>query len=254
MYLILHLGNHGEIPLFITDNQFSEELIKHLPIKSKAIRWKEEYYFETSIEFKGREKLQVDAGDVAYWRPGRALCLFYGLSQPYSPISVVGEIIGPLYMLKEVEDEEVEVLLERKRNREDDLIEKLRREGFKAIRREWQGYPSIALTTRLPGNATKRIGFDIYEEDFGYVIETDGMTKYDEYSGQVALYAMRAIKKDLKERFDFREFEAIRVDINEDNYICLSSFTEEKDELPTLLKAMTSLYAYLLDYLVGFSV
>ena len=253
MYLILRFGNHGEIPLFITDNQFSKELAEHLPVKSKAVLWKEEYYFETPIEFRGRERLQVNAGDVAYWRPGKALCLFYGLSQPYSPVSIVGEIIGPLYLLKEVEDEEVEVLLEGEKSEGDGLVEKLRSEGFKAVRRKWQGYPSIALTARLPGNAERRIGFDIYEEDFGYSIETDGITKYDECSGQATLYAMKAVKNDLREKFNFRELEAIRVDINEDNYVCLSSFTEEKDKLPTLLKIMASLYAYLLDYLVGFS-
>ena len=30
---------------------------------------------------------------VAYWPPGKALCLFFG-QRPYSPVNVVGEIEG----------------------------------------------------------------------------------------------------------------------------------------------------------------
>jgi hypothetical protein len=42
---------------------------------------------------------------VAYWSPGKALCLFFG-QKPYSPVNVVGQIEGDPRVLAEVGDGE----------------------------------------------------------------------------------------------------------------------------------------------------
>ena len=75
-----------------------------LPLESKAQRWGDEVYFTIPVE-TGEENAQADvsAGTVAYWPPGRALCLFFG-QRPYSPVNVVGRIEGDPDTLANVKD------------------------------------------------------------------------------------------------------------------------------------------------------
>jgi hypothetical protein len=39
----------------------------------------------------GEEKAKptVESGTIAFWPMGGALCVFYGKSQPYSPVSIL---------------------------------------------------------------------------------------------------------------------------------------------------------------------
>ena len=70
---------------------------KNLPIEGRIAIWKEEVYFEVPIGM-GDEKAKpkVEKGAIAYWPMGNALCIFYGDTQPYSPVNIVGEITGNL--------------------------------------------------------------------------------------------------------------------------------------------------------------
>jgi hypothetical protein len=50
-----------------------------LPIDGKANRWGDEIYFEIGIDLAEEDGQEVVAvGDVAYWPPGNALCIFWG--------------------------------------------------------------------------------------------------------------------------------------------------------------------------------
>ena len=77
-----------------------------LPFDSSAQRWGDEVYFQIPVE-TGEENAQPDvpSGTVAYWPPGKALCLFFGQT-PYSPVNVVGQIEGDPDVLAEVGDGE----------------------------------------------------------------------------------------------------------------------------------------------------
>ncbi|MGA2971314.1 MAG: cyclophilin-like fold protein [Candidatus Bathyarchaeia archaeon] len=74
-----------------------DNLAKALPFEGRAARWKEEIYFETPVKL-GVEKAKnnVEVGTIAYWPMGSALCIFYGATQPYSPVNVVGKITSNL--------------------------------------------------------------------------------------------------------------------------------------------------------------
>jgi len=74
-----------------------DNLAKAIPFEGRAARWKEEIYFETPVKL-GVEKAKdnVDVGTMAYWPMGSALCIFYGATQPYSPVNVVGKITSNL--------------------------------------------------------------------------------------------------------------------------------------------------------------
>jgi hypothetical protein len=74
---------------------------KRLPIEGRAALWKEEVYFQISVKM-GKEKAEptVEKGAVAYWPIGNALCIFYGETQPYSPVNIVGQVIKNLELFE----------------------------------------------------------------------------------------------------------------------------------------------------------
>jgi hypothetical protein len=78
----------------LNDSKTAELVEGALPLDSKAQLWGDEIYFSIPLEAR-EENAQADvpAGTVAYWPPGKALCLFFG-ERPYSPVNVIGEIEG----------------------------------------------------------------------------------------------------------------------------------------------------------------
>ena len=78
-----------------------DNLAKALPFEGRAARWKEEIYFETPVKM-GTEKAKdrVEVGAMAYWPMGSALCIFYGPTDPYSPVNIVGKITSNLELFR----------------------------------------------------------------------------------------------------------------------------------------------------------
>jgi hypothetical protein len=80
-----------------------DSLAKALPFEGRAARWREELYFETPVKIGSEKpKAKVEVGTMAYWPMGSALCIFYGLTTPYSPVNVVGAITSNLEMFRTV--------------------------------------------------------------------------------------------------------------------------------------------------------
>lgn len=80
-----------------------EAIMRKLPMEGRAALWKEEVYFEIPV-IMGEEKAKptIEKGQIAYWPMGSALCIFYGESQPYSPVNIVGQITKGLELFKRV--------------------------------------------------------------------------------------------------------------------------------------------------------
>lgn len=80
-----------------------EAITRKLPIEGRAALWKKEVYFEIPVKM-GKEKAKptVEKGQIAYWPMGSALCIFYGESQPYSPVNIVGQITKDLELFERV--------------------------------------------------------------------------------------------------------------------------------------------------------
>jgi len=80
-----------------------DTLVKLLPIEGRAARWKEEIYFEIPVKM-GDEKAKstVESGAIAYWPMGNALCIFYGETQPYSPVNVMGKVTKNLHLFEQI--------------------------------------------------------------------------------------------------------------------------------------------------------
>jgi len=80
-----------------------EAITRKLPVEGRAALWKEEVYFEIPVKM-GEEKAKptVEKGTIAYWPMGSALCVFYGESQPYSPVNIVGRVTENLELFAKV--------------------------------------------------------------------------------------------------------------------------------------------------------
>ena len=80
-----------------------DAIAKRLPIEGLAALWEEEVYFEIPVKM-GKEKAEptVEKGAIAYWPMGNALCIFYGESQPYSPVNIVGQVTKNLELFGRV--------------------------------------------------------------------------------------------------------------------------------------------------------
>ncbi|MDH5794261.1 MAG: cyclophilin-like fold protein [Candidatus Bathyarchaeota archaeon] len=102
-FIIEGLGEaEGELVRFLAPRTI-DTLVRKLPIEGRAALWKEEVYFETPIKM-GEEKAKgtVEKGTIAFWPMGSAICIFYGESQPYSPVSILGEITKNLELFSSV--------------------------------------------------------------------------------------------------------------------------------------------------------
>lgn len=92
----------GELARFLAPRTV-EALMRAMPIEGRAAIWKEEIYFETNVKIGAeKQRTRVDKGTIAYWRLGSAVCIFYGDSQPYGPVNVIGKVTQGLDLFREV--------------------------------------------------------------------------------------------------------------------------------------------------------
>ncbi len=107
----------GEVIVELIDKnpKTRDAFIQAAPFEGRASRWGDEIYFSTPVKV-GLENAQetVEKGDVAYWPPGNALCIFFGPTpvsgpgeiRPASPVNVFGRVVGELERLRKVKSGE----------------------------------------------------------------------------------------------------------------------------------------------------
>lgn len=92
----------GELVRFLAPRTI-DMILRKLPIEGRAAVWKEEIYFETPIKMgEEKAKANVENGAIAFWPMGSAICVFYGTSQPYSPVNVIGKVTGNLDLFRQI--------------------------------------------------------------------------------------------------------------------------------------------------------
>ena len=102
-FLIEGLGEaEGELVRFLAPRTV-DTIVRKLPVEGRAALWKEEVYFEIPVKI-GEEKAKptVEAGTIAFWPMGSALCVFFGESQPYSSVNILGKVTKNLDLFKQV--------------------------------------------------------------------------------------------------------------------------------------------------------
>jgi hypothetical protein len=102
-FIVEGLGEaEGELVRFLAPRTV-DTIVRKLPLEGRAALWKEEVYFEIPLKM-GEEKAKpnVEEGTIAFWPMGSALCIFYGKSQPYSPVSILGKITSNIEIFKQI--------------------------------------------------------------------------------------------------------------------------------------------------------
>ena len=97
----------------MNDSDTANEIWNSLPISGSANVWGDEIYFAISVKTEEDPNASdlVSSGDLAYWPPGDAFCIFFGRTpastddQPRaaSPVNVFGHIDGDEKLFLNVE-------------------------------------------------------------------------------------------------------------------------------------------------------
>jgi hypothetical protein len=82
-----------------------------LPLDVPGETWGDEIYFGIPVTAKADNAREVvEPGDLAYWPPGSAFCIFFGRTpasrgdeiRPASPVNVIGRLLGDPTVFKSV--------------------------------------------------------------------------------------------------------------------------------------------------------
>jgi hypothetical protein len=93
----------GEL-IRISSPRTTDAILKHLPLEGLAALWQQEVYFEIPVKMGGeKSKPTVEKGTLAYWPMGSAFCIFYGETQPYSPVNLIGKVTKNLELFEQVQ-------------------------------------------------------------------------------------------------------------------------------------------------------
>ena len=237
-YLVLKFINVGEVVIALQKGDpVVNELSKHIPFKSKTIKWKEEIYFETpaKVSLDLANSIVTKRGDVAFWPPGNALCLFYGISQPYTHVRVIGQILGPPHHIEGIETG-TEVVVEPYREVEDKKysipLSILRELGFTCATRTFGGETTITGVREVNG---VRIPLEVCVEDYGIHIYASPIVRYSEYTPSTNVI-LKTVKNVVS------SFKGVRLDLDEEGYLCISSCVKSIDELRNAVEEITRAY------------
>lgn len=102
-FIIEGLGEaEGELVRFLAPRTI-DMITRKLPVEGRAAMWKEEVYFEIPVKMgEEKAKSKVENGTIAFWPMGSAICIFFGESQPYSPVNILGRVTRNLELFRQV--------------------------------------------------------------------------------------------------------------------------------------------------------
>jgi hypothetical protein len=100
-----------EVAAELNSTRTAQAIWDALPITGRGNRWGDEIYFSIPVSLEAEDAQEVVAmGDLGYWPPGTAFCIFFGPTpmsrgqeiRPASPVNVFGKVIGDATVLKQV--------------------------------------------------------------------------------------------------------------------------------------------------------
>ena len=113
----------GEVSLKgeLNDTLTAKKVAEALPIKTSFNTWGDEFYFGIPVhaEEDDSAREEVEMGDLGYWPPAKAFCIFFGPTPmssgdnivPASAVNIIGRVKGDATQFKSVMHEE-EVVVE----------------------------------------------------------------------------------------------------------------------------------------------
>ena|SRR2546422_5369812 len=98
-------------PAELNDSKTATAIWDALPLEAKAETWGDEIYFGIPVRASEEHGKEVVAlGDLGYWPPGHAFCIFFGPTpasrgeeiRPASAVNLVGRVSGDATVFKKV--------------------------------------------------------------------------------------------------------------------------------------------------------
>jgi len=95
----------------LDDSKTAAAIWEALPIAARAETWGDEIYFDIGARIPPESpKAVVERGDLGYWPPGHAFCIFFGPTpasrgdeiRPASAVNVFGRVAGDPTVFKKV--------------------------------------------------------------------------------------------------------------------------------------------------------
>jgi len=95
----------------LDDSNTAQAVWDALPLSIPGDTWGDEIYFGIPVKAKPeRPQETVELGDLGYWPPGSAFCIFFGRTpasrgqeiRPASPVNVFGRVLGDPTVFKKV--------------------------------------------------------------------------------------------------------------------------------------------------------
>lgn len=118
--MTIHIGTLS-MEADLNDTPTARHIAAALPIRASCNTWGDEIYFTIPVNAALDDSAQevVEIGDLGYWPPGKAFCIFFGPTpasqpgkiMPASAVNVIGHVLGEATQFKTVMRER-EVVLE----------------------------------------------------------------------------------------------------------------------------------------------
>jgi hypothetical protein len=105
----------------LNDTQTATKVWESLPIEGRVNTWGEEIYFSIPVKAEAENSYSVvSLGDIGYWPPGSAFCMFFGKTpistedeiRPASEVNLIGKFYNEFEALKSIKDGE-KIVVER---------------------------------------------------------------------------------------------------------------------------------------------
>jgi hypothetical protein len=88
----------------LNDSPTATKIWEALPIDARGNTWGDEIYFSIPVQAKSEKDARdvVSVGELGYWPPGTAFCIFYGRTpasmddrpRAASPVNIIGKVAG----------------------------------------------------------------------------------------------------------------------------------------------------------------
>jgi hypothetical protein len=107
--IVIYVAGHtleGEL----NESETAGAIYDALPFEGMGQTWGDEIYFRIPVIAEPENPVpSVEFGDIGYWPPGNALCIFYGPTPaskgdeiiPASPVNIVGKMVSDVTALRE---------------------------------------------------------------------------------------------------------------------------------------------------------
>ncbi len=98
----------------LNDSKTAQLILEALPIEATVNLWGEEIYFSIPVKSGPEEGARevVSAGELGYWPPGHAFCIFFGRTpasrgdeiRAASAVNIIGKVLSDPKVFRKVRD------------------------------------------------------------------------------------------------------------------------------------------------------